>query len=193
MLFRVEKKKKSGYDLNGSFIPATVSSQNLSQCLVKLWKNSFILSNTNVSCCRLTSFPIHCRADRLYGEQLVKNRLEKQTVRWTEKWLNCQAERIAASGRECSWGPVSRGKPQGWGQVLFALTSSFITSTLGQRVSSASLQVTQDLRKQLMHQRVVQASKGTLTLWRNGLVGISWSSAKGRAESLLLSNNPMPL
>lgn len=80
MLFRV-KEKKSGYDLNGSSIPATIPSQNLSQCLVRLWKNSFILSNINVSCCNLTSFPIHCRADRLYKEQLVKNRLEKQTVR----------------------------------------------------------------------------------------------------------------
>lgn len=151
--------------------------------LGKTLKNSFILSNINVSCCNLTSCPIHCRADRLYEERLVKYRPEKGTVRWIENWLKCQAERIAVSGTECSWGPVSRGEPQGWCQVLHCLTSSLITSTLEQRVPSASLQVTQNLRKQLMHQRAVQASGGTLTGWRNGLVGISRLAAKGREKS----------
>lgn len=79
------------------------------------WENfeKSLLSNINVSCCNLTSCPVHCRADRLYEEQPVKYRLEKWTVRWTENWLNCQAERTAVIGTECNWGPVSRGEPQG--------------------------------------------------------------------------------
>lgn len=91
------------------------------------------------------------------------------------------------SWEDCSqWQGVQLGTSQqewapgvGPGSVLFDI---FIYH-LHTRTESTLSKVTQDLRKQLMHQRVVQAPRGILTLWRKGVVGISWSSAKGRAES----------
>ncbi|KAJ7404813.1 hypothetical protein BTVI_71001 [Pitangus sulphuratus] len=55
----------------------------------------------------------HKLTNRLYEEQLVKFRLEKWSVRRTENWLNCQAERIAVSGMKYNWGLLSSSESQG--------------------------------------------------------------------------------
>ncbi|GAB0188535.1 hypothetical protein GRJ2_001318800 [Grus japonensis] len=51
----------------------------------------------------------------------MKYGLDEQTVRWTENWLNIQAQRLAFSGKKSSWRSIGGGVPQELilGPVLF--------------------------------------------------------------------------
>lgn len=49
-------------------------------------------------------------------EKLVKYKLDKKTVRWTEHRLNCPAQRVMISGTKSSRRPVASSVP--WGLVL---------------------------------------------------------------------------
>ena len=42
-------------------------------------------------------------------DKLLKYGLDEQTVRWTEKQLNGQAQRVVISGTKPSWKPVTSG------------------------------------------------------------------------------------
>lgn len=45
-------------------------------------------------------------------EKLTKYRLDEQSVRWTEKWLNGQPYWVVVSGIMFSWRPVTDSLPQ---------------------------------------------------------------------------------
>jgi len=75
--------------------------------------------------------------------KLTKFRLVKWTVRWTENWVNGQAQQVV----------VTSDLPQQTilGPVLFNMSS--VTWTLRQTAPSASLQMTQNWEEQQIHQR----------------------------------------
>lgn len=57
-------------------------------------------------------------------EELLLYRLDEQTVRWLENWLNCLAHRVVISGMKSHWWPLSGDVPVGQFWVLSCSTSS---------------------------------------------------------------------
>ncbi|GAB0204775.1 hypothetical protein GRJ2_002943100 [Grus japonensis] len=49
----------------------------------------------------------------IFIENLLKYGLDKQTVRWTENWLDDWAQKVVTSDMEFSWMPVTNDVPQG--------------------------------------------------------------------------------
>lgn len=65
--------------------------------------------------------------------KLMKYRLDKRTVRWTEIRLNCQAQRVTVSGTKSSWRLVTNDVPQEF-VLVPVLFSAFVNDLEGGRV-----------------------------------------------------------
>ncbi|KAK4831035.1 hypothetical protein QYF61_014923 [Mycteria americana] len=101
----------------------------------------------------------------------MKCRPGKWTVRWTENWLKCQAERVVISSMSSSWRQVTGNVPQGWirGPELLCI----FTNDLHDRAECTFSKFADDakLAEGLTHQRVVLPFREASTGWRNGLTG----------------------
>jgi len=59
------------------------------------------------------SKPSDTVSHKILIDKLMKYRVDKQTVKLTENWLNGQARRVVFKDTKPSWGPVISSIPQG--------------------------------------------------------------------------------
>jgi len=84
-------------------------------------------------------------------DKLIKYKLDKWAVRWTENWLNCQAQRVVISSTKSSWRLVTSSVPRGqyWGQ--YCLTPSLMTWMMGRSTPSAGLWMIKNSEEWFIH------------------------------------------
>lgn len=73
----------------------------------------------------------------------MKFRLDEQTVRKIENWLNGQAQRVLISGLEHHWRPVTCSLPQG--SVLNPMLFNFLICIMGYKVPHYDYNLYNDL------------------------------------------------
>lgn len=118
-------------------------------------------------------------------KKLLVYGLDEQTVRWTENWLKGHALRVVISDTKSGWRPVTTGVPQA---LILSPVLFNIWMMRQSCLDSASLQMTPNWEKWLIHQKIVLPCRGTLIGWRNGLTQTSGSSKKASAKPLGRSN-----
>jgi len=84
---------------------------------------------------------------------LMKYRLDEQTVRWTQNWLNGRDPRIVITGMNSSWRPISSGVPQRsiLDPVLFNVFINDLNDGTEYALPSASLLMIQFWEEWLTH------------------------------------------
>lgn len=101
----------------------------------------------------------------------MKYKLDKQIVRWTEKWLKCQAQRAVTGSTKSSWRPGTSRVPQ-WPILLNASVSdrdNKTDSNLSKMVDNTELR------------RVADAADGCTATQRNLNCLEKWAT-KSRKE-----------
>jgi len=111
-------------------------------------------------------------------DKLLVYGMHEQTLRWTETWLNGQAQRVVISGTASSWRPETGAVPQESGLVPVCFNTFINDFMLGQSILSASLQMTQ-----YQEEWLILPSRGILTGWRNRLIRTLRSSKRWCAKS----------
>ncbi|GAB0188048.1 mitochondrial enolase superfamily member 1 [Grus japonensis] len=108
-------------------------------------------------------------------DKLMKYKLDKWTVRWTENWLNRQVQRVLMSDTKTSWKPGTSGVAQ-WPILL-----NNSIKDLGNRSECNFSNMADNLNCEewLIYQMAGLQFRVTSGVWRNGLSG-SQSSLSGK-------------
>jgi len=70
-------------------------------------------SHLSASGCCLSSVRSLAVSHKILTHELMKYRLNKWTVRWTESWQNCWGHGVVISDMKSSWRLLNSGLPQG--------------------------------------------------------------------------------
>lgn len=105
-------------------------------------------------------------------------RLEEQTVRWVENWLNGQAQRVVIRGMRSSCRPVTSSYTSGvsLGSILAPVLFNIFTNDLDDWAGCTLREFVDDTKLGGVADtsEVMLPSRGILRGWRNGLTGSSW-------------------
>lgn len=119
----------------------------------------------------------------IIGKQM-KNRVDKWTVRRTENWMNCWAQRAVPSSIEATRQPVTSCVLQG--SILSPVLCNVFIDDLadGTNCTFSYFEENKNCDKLLIDQMVVLPFRRSLASCRNESTRNSWGSAKGNANLL---------
>ncbi|GAB0186845.1 mitochondrial enolase superfamily member 1 [Grus japonensis] len=122
----------------------------------------------------------------------MKYGLDKQTVRWTENWLNGWSQRVVTSNTKSSWRPVVSSVPQG--SILEPVLVNIFINGLDNGAECTLKKFADDTKLG----RVADTPDGCAAIWRELSKLEKWANwnvmkfSKGKCQALPLGrNNPL--